>query len=86
MDSVQEVKLLKEATKAFPPLTQWNEITEDDIYLVPPIRSIKRKFIRVVYKDNTHLRYIDMSDKDMALREMFKTSLASKFIVKPRKF
>ncbi len=84
--TIQKIKALREATQKLPPFTKWDNIHENEIYLVPPISSLERKMIQVVYKDDDVLRYVNMSDAARTMREMYKTSLSSKFIVKLHKF
>lgn len=79
----------REMLMKLPKRTEWEDINEGDVYVIPKIMSQSRKVIRVVVKTDSCVRYLDIDEfgkESTVCSSMYKSDIDSVFITKLHKY
>ena len=67
-------------------VTPWKDIVEGEEYHIPPILSLLRRDLHITKKDETHLEYYKIGDKEKNIRSIQYDSVFSRLLVKKKNF
>lgn len=80
------VQELKEEIAPLRAITPWENIKANEVYHIPPIITLERREIIILSKEKDKAVYHRIGDTDKKNREMHRTSVFAKFIVKRKKY
>lgn len=79
----------RDALKKLPRHLEWDEIKENEVFVIPKILTQPRKVIRVIFKTNSMIRYSEINDKGTESNyysTIYPSDIEAIFITKFHKF
>jgi hypothetical protein len=81
-----ELEAFKESMKKHKAITPWDSIEVNCVYHIPPIKSLSRRDVLIMEKDNDTIKYKRIDDTEKKEGNMARTSVYAKVMVKRKKY